>query len=175
MTGWPGFWELIVEGIAVGGTAVWGVAAAARVGLLRLLLDVFPSSTWDTVTWGLIPLVLLVPPALQGVALAWLGGRRPRPVWQAVVGSALGTVVAMAVFGAALLIGLHHLPPRTLAVLLKTAPDVLIILFILLIVAGWLLLIARAPGAPTWPASRCWWSRPRSRSRGSATTARSSH
>ncbi len=144
MSGQPGFWELVVAGIAVGGTAVWGVAAAARVGLLRMLLDVFPPSTWDTVTWGLIPLVLLVPPLLQGGVLAWLSGRRPRPVWRAVVGSVLGTLVAMAVFGATLLVGLHHLPPRTLAVVVKTAPDVLIILFILLIVAGWLLVIARA-------------------------------
>ena len=50
----------------------------------------------------------------------------------------------MAVFGAALLDGVRHLPARTLAVVAKTAPDVLIILFILLIVAGWLLVIARA-------------------------------
>lgn len=144
MTAPAGFWELLVEGIALGGTGVWAVAAAARVGVLRVLLDLFPQSTWDAVTWGLIPLVLLVPSVVQGGVLAWLSGRRPRPVWQGIAGSVLGTLVTLAVFGAVLLDGVRHLPARTLAVLAKTAPDVLIIAFILLIVAGWLLVIARA-------------------------------
>jgi len=146
VTGRSGFWELAVSGVAVGGTAVWAVAAAARVGVLRLLLEVFPRATWDTVTWGLIPLVLFVPCAAQGAVLAWLSGRRPAPARRAVLGSALGTLVAMGVLGAALLDGVRRLPPRTLAVLAKTAPDVLIVLFTLLIAAGWLLMIARAAG-----------------------------
>ncbi len=57
-----GFWALCLAGIAIGGTGVWVVALAARVGILRMLLEIFPRPAWETVTWGLIPAVLLAPP-----------------------------------------------------------------------------------------------------------------
>jgi hypothetical protein len=58
----------------------------------------------------------------------------------------LGTLVALAVFGAALLDGVRRLPPRTIAVLAKTAPNALIAGFAVLLVAGWLLIAARCTG-----------------------------
>ncbi len=53
------FWELTACGAAAGGTGVWGLAAAARVGWLRAFLDLFPHSSWDALTWVLIPILLL--------------------------------------------------------------------------------------------------------------------
>ena len=73
------FWELAACGAAAGGISVWAVAAAARAGWLRALLDLFPRSTWDGVTWALIPLLLLVPMMLQGTVVAEFSAR-PRPI-----------------------------------------------------------------------------------------------
>ncbi|HYM69292.1 MAG TPA: hypothetical protein VEZ44_06835 [bacterium] len=143
MTPRVAFWELAGAGAAVGGTGVWALAAAARVGALRLLLEAFPRATWDAVTWGLIPVLLFVPCAVQGAAVAWLGGWRPGTVWRAVLGSALGTLVALGVFGVAILDGVRRLPPHTIAVVAKTAPNVLIAAFALVLVAGWLFVVAR--------------------------------
>jgi hypothetical protein len=144
VTARAGFWEIVAVGVAVGGTGVWALAAAARIGLLRLLLEAFPRPAWDAVTWGLIPVLLLVPCLLQGGVLAWLSGQRPAPIGRGVAGSAVGTVAAMGVLGTVLLDGVRRLPARTLAVLAKTAPDALIVLFALAIASGWLLLAARA-------------------------------
>jgi len=137
-----GLWELAVAGAAIGGTAVFGLAAAARFGLLRTVLDVFPRPTWDAVTWGLIPVLLLVPSAVQGAALAWLG-EGPALAWRAIGASVLGMLAAMAVFGAMLLEGVRRLPPRTIAVLARSAPDVLIVAFVIVMAGGWLLLLGR--------------------------------
>jgi len=137
-----GPWALAVAGAAIGGTAVFALAAAARFGLLRALLEVFPGPTWDAVTWGLIPALLLVPSAVQGAALARLGAR-PALIWRAIGASVLGTLAAMAVLGTVLLEGVRRLPPRTVAVLAKSAPDVLIVAFVVVIVGGWLLLLGR--------------------------------
>ncbi|HLJ60449.1 MAG TPA: hypothetical protein VKZ50_12025 [bacterium] len=137
------FWELAGAGAAVGGAGVWALAAAARVGALRLLLDLFPRATWDAVTWGLIPMLLFVPCAAQGALVAWLAGPRPGSAWRAVLWSACGTLVALGVFGAALLYGVRRLPPHTIAVVAKTAPNVLIATFAFALLAGWLLVVAR--------------------------------
>ena len=134
-----GFWELVGAGVAVGGTGVWGLAVAARVGTLRLVLDLFPASWWDGITWGLIPVLLLLPPVLQGATVAWLAPGRYARVGLAIAGSIGGTVVAGAVFGTALFLGVRHLPSSAVAFLARTAPVLLIIGFIALILAGWVL------------------------------------
>src|SRR5207244_12270332 len=54
------FWELTACGAAAGGTGVWGLAAAARVGWMRAFLGLFPHSTCDALTWGLSPAPLLL-------------------------------------------------------------------------------------------------------------------
>ncbi len=145
MTPQATFWELAAIGAAVGGTGVWALAAAARVGALRLLLDVFPRSTWDSVTWGLIPALLLVPCAVQGAVVGWLGMRRPRsyPGWGPPAAAVVGTLVALAAFGMAILDGVRRLPPRAVAITTRTAPNVLIPAFAVLVIAGWLLVVAR--------------------------------
>jgi hypothetical protein len=144
-----GFWELVGAGVAIGGTGVWGLAAAARVGLLRLLLEQLPPAWWDGVTWVLIPVLLLLPPVVQGVAVACLAaGRWPR-VGLPVAGSVGGTVLAALVFGGAFLVGTRNLPVPVLNVLARTAPVSLIIGFIVVIVAGWILIagmVLRMPG-----------------------------
>lgn len=143
MTRLPGFWELAAPGVAVGGTGVWGLAAAARAGVLRMLLEVFPRSAWDGVTWALIPALMLAPPMLQGVVLAYLAGGRPAPVWRGITGGVAGTVIAAGVFGAAILGGVRRLPPRSVAVLARMTPEVLIPAFGIVLVAGWLLILGR--------------------------------
>ncbi|HXX37495.1 MAG TPA: hypothetical protein VEP50_04975 [bacterium] len=143
MTPRAAFWELAAAGVALGGTGVWALAAAARTGTLRLLLEMFPRASWDAVTWGLIPALLLVPCVVQGFALAWLGGRRIRTAGVATFASVLGTLVALAVFGLAILDGVRRLPPRTVAIVTRTAPNVLIPAFAVVLVAGWLLIAAR--------------------------------
>ncbi len=143
MTGRPGFWELAGAGAAVGGTGVWGLSAAARVGLLRMLLEVFPRSTWDGVTWALIPALMLAPPVLQGAVQSYLGGGRPAPLWRGIVGSVAGTVVAAAIFGAAILEGVRRLPSQTVSGLARMTPEVLIPVFGTLLVAGSLLILGR--------------------------------
>ncbi len=143
MTAQADFWELAAIGAAVGGTGVWALAAAARVGALRLLLDAFPRGTWDAVTWGLIPALLLVPCAAQGVVVGWFGMRRPYAGWGPPAAAVAGTLVALAVFGVAILDGVRRLPPRAVAIATRTAPNVLIPAFAVLVIAGWLLVVAR--------------------------------
>jgi len=142
MTERRGFWGLAAAGIAIGGTGVWGLAAAARVGLLRQLLEVFPRSTWDAVTWGLIPALMLAPPVVQGVALAYLTGNHPAPVARGAAGGVAGTVVA-GIVGTAVVAGVRRLPPQTAAALARTTPEVLVPGFGILVLAGWLMIAGR--------------------------------
>lgn len=83
-------------GAAVGGAAVWGLAAAARAGWLRVLLDLYPRSSWERITWVLIPVLLLLPLIVQGVAAAWASPWRPVPAGRGIVGSITGTFAALA-------------------------------------------------------------------------------
>jgi hypothetical protein len=156
----PGFWECAGAGMAVGGTGAWGLSAAARTGVLRALLDVFPRSSWDTVTWGLIPALLLAPPVLQGLVVAWSAGARPLAVVRGIAGSLVGTLVAAAVFGIAVLDGIPALPADIGAAVARVAPEVLVPGFVMLLVTGWLLLAGRVPGL-SWLR---WWALPLSAS-----------
>jgi hypothetical protein len=83
-------------GIAVGGAAVWGLAAAARAGWLRVLLDLYPRSSWERITWVLIPVLLLLPLIVQGVAVAWASPWRPVQAGRGIVGSIAGTLIGLA-------------------------------------------------------------------------------
>lgn len=138
----PTGWELIGAGIAIGGTSVWALAAAARIGVLRALLDVFPRASWDAVTWVLIPALLLVPIVIQGTAVAALS-RRTSAMVPGAGAAAAGSLAALAVFGAALLIGLRQLPRDVQVWLGRAAPEALIIGFTGAVLAGWLLVVAR--------------------------------
>jgi hypothetical protein len=137
-----GTWELFGAGLAAGGTAVWMLAAAARIGVLRAILDLFPRGSWNAVTWVLIPALLLAPIVVQGLAVAALAAR-PRAAWSAVAAAAAGSLVALAVFGTALLIGVRQLPRDAQAWLGRTGTEALIIAFSAAILAGWLLAAAR--------------------------------
>jgi hypothetical protein len=141
MTETPTTWELFGAGLAIGGTAVWALAAAARVGVLRSILDLFPRGSWDAITWVLIPVLLLAPIVVQGVAVAMLGDRR-RAAWTVAAGAA-GSLVALAVLGTALLVGVRQLPREAQTWLGRTATETLIIGFSGAIVAGWLLVAGR--------------------------------
>lgn len=90
------FWECAAWGAAVGGLAVWALAAAARAGWLRVLLDLYPRSSWERITWVLIPVLLLLPLIAQGIAVAFLAPSRPFPAGRAIMGSIAGTVGGLA-------------------------------------------------------------------------------
>jgi hypothetical protein len=159
MTDVPTAWELAGAGLAVGGSGVWALAAAARVGVLRALLELFPRASWDAVTWVLIPALLLAPIVVQGIAVAAFGrppaGKRPATMksnpaawtWTA-AGAAAGSLLALAVFGAALLVGVRQLPRDPQVWLGRTAPEALIIAFSGAVLAGWLIIAARVARAP---------------------------
>lgn len=148
----PTVWELIGAGVAIGGTAVWALAAAARVGVLRALLDLFPRASWDAVTWALIPALLLAPIVIQGIAVAAFGKRPPAAWVWAAAGAAAGSLLALAVFGAVLLVGVRQLPRDGQVWLGRTAPEALIIAFSGAVLAGWLIVAARVMRM-SWP----WW------------------
>ncbi len=90
------FWECTAWGAGVGGLAVWALAAAARTGWLRVLLDLYPRSSWERITWVLIPVLLLLPLIAQGAAVALLGPSRPVPAGRGIAGSIAGTVGGLA-------------------------------------------------------------------------------
>ncbi len=142
----PTVWELIGAGVAIGGTGVWALAAAARIGVLRALLDLFPRASWDAVTWVLIPALLLVPVVVQGVAVAALA-RRLSAAWAGAAAGVAGSLAALAVFGAALLIGVRQLPRDGQAWLGRAAPPALILAFTAAVLAGWLFVAARVARA----------------------------
>ncbi len=147
MTRPPAFWELLGAGAAVGGTAVWGLAAAARVGLLRLLLEAFPRPSWDAVTWVLIPALLLLPPVLQGAAVGGLAAPRLAQVGRGLGGSVGGTFVGVAILAVTLVFGVRRLPSPAIAALSRTLPIPLTLGFFGLLVAGWVLVAGRLLGA----------------------------
>src|SRR4029077_3474004 len=91
------FWRLAACGVLVGDATVWGLAAAARVGWLRALLDVYPKSSWDRITWVLIPVLLMLPLIAQGTAVALASSSRPAPAGRAIAGSATGSLAALVV------------------------------------------------------------------------------
>jgi hypothetical protein len=144
----PEMWDLIGAGLAVGGTGVWVLSAAARAGVLRMLLELFPRGTWNAVTWVLIPALLAAPIIVQGAAVAGLGRRRPRAWLRATAGAAAGSIVALAAIGALLLLGLRALPRGAEGWLVRTAPQALIIGFTGAIVAGWIIAAARVLRLP---------------------------
>lgn len=75
---------------------MWGLAAAARAGWLRVLLDLYPRSSWERITWVLIPVLLLLPLIAQGATVASLSPLRPFPVGRGIMGSIAGTVGGLA-------------------------------------------------------------------------------
>lgn len=145
--GGPGMGELALQAAAIGGTAVWGLAEAARVGWLRVLLDLFPRSSWDAVTWVLIPAILLSGPAIQGVSVAVLTGRRRIPWGWGLAGSLGGTVGALAMLGAAVVAVERSLGLWAVGAVVGSVPAVLVLGFGPLVAAGWLVLLARALGS----------------------------
>jgi cytochrome b subunit of formate dehydrogenase len=135
-------------GLAIGATGVWALAAAARVGVLRALLDLFPRGSWDAVTWVLIPLLLLAPIVIQGIAVAAFADgatmkSNPAAWASTAAGAAAGSLLALAVFGAGLLVGVRQLPRDPQVWLGRTAPEALIIAFSGTVLAGWLIVAAR--------------------------------
>lgn len=142
----PTAWELVAAGVAIGGTGVWVLAAAARVGALRAVLDLFPRASWDAVTWVLIPLLLLMPIVIQGIAVAAVG-RRPAALGMSAGAAVVGSLAALAALGAVLLIGVRQLPHDGQVWLGRTAPEALILGFTGAVLAGWLLVAARIANA----------------------------
>ncbi len=142
------FWELAACGAAAGGTGVWGLAAAARVGWLRAFLDLFPHSSWDALTWVLIPILLLLSPAAQGAIVARLAAPRPAPVWRGVAGSVAGTLLVLLNASALALALIRRVPAPVLGVLERTLPQTLILGCGGLLVGGWLLAAGRMLRSP---------------------------
>lgn len=130
------FWELAVWGAGAGGAGVWGLAEAARNGWLRAVLDLFPAPSWERVTWGLIPALLLLPLIVQGAAVAAASSTRPAPVGRGIAGSVAGSLLALLVAGAAVLTGARLLPASTVGGLARALPMPLILGGGALLVAG---------------------------------------
>jgi hypothetical protein len=143
----PGFWELAASGVAVGGTAVWAIAVAARIGVLRVMLEAFPRSTWENVTWLLIPALLFLPPVILGLSLPYLPGVRPASVGRSVGASVMGTCLAGAVFGAAVLLILRYLHGPAVVQLARVLSEILVPGFGILVLTGWLLIAGLALGS----------------------------
>jgi hypothetical protein len=140
------FWELAACGAAAGGISVWVLAAAARAGWLRAILDLFPRSTWDGVTWVMIPLLLLVPMGLQGMAVASVSFRH-RPVAGTIAGSIVGSLLALAAGGILVSTVLRRIPPSRLGTLTRPLPEPLFLAGAALIGAGSLLTAGRLGGS----------------------------
>ncbi|HKV44406.1 MAG TPA: hypothetical protein VJT32_07010, partial [bacterium] len=133
------FLELAACAAAVGGVGAWGLAAAARVGWLRALLDLFPRSSWDVVTWEMIPALLLLPLVLQGIVVAALGSARPIPVGRGIAGSVGGTLLFVLAAGAAFAGAVRYVPAAAMGELARTLPPSTTLLGGALVLAGWLL------------------------------------
>ena len=125
---------------------MWVLAAAARAGWLRAVLDLFPRSAWDDVTWALIPLLLLVPMALQGTVVALLSPR-PRPAARAIAGSIGGSILALAAGGILVSTVLRHIPPSRLGTLTRPLPEPILLASAVLLGAGALLTAGRLAGS----------------------------
>jgi hypothetical protein len=141
------FWELAACGAAAGGASVWGLAALARLGWLRAFLELFPRSSWDGITWILIPALLLFPSVVQGAMVAALASHRSVPARQGVAGSVSGTLLALGAAGAVVMIGVRRLPASMVGMLVRTLPEPLILGCGVLIVGGWLLAAGRLLGS----------------------------
>jgi hypothetical protein len=145
--GRPGFWELAAAGVAVGGTAVWAIAVAARVGVLRLMLEAFPRSTWDGVTWVLIPALLFMPPVILGLSLPYLPGARRASAGRSVGASVIGTCLAGAVCGTLVLLVLRYLHGPAVVQLARGLSEILVPGFGILVLTGWLLIAGLVLGS----------------------------
>lgn len=131
------FWELAARGAAVGGAAVWGLAAAAREGWLRALLDLYPKSSWEHVTWVLIPVLLILPFIAQGVGVALASSSRPVPAGRGIAGSVAGSLLVLIV-GAVLFIGVRRLPGIAGGSVARALPVLLVLGYGALLIAWWL-------------------------------------
>jgi hypothetical protein len=138
MTRRGGFWELAARGAAVGGAAVWGLAAAAREGWLRALLDLYPKSSWEHVTWVLIPVLLILPFIAQGVGVALASSSRPIPAGRGIAGSVAGSLLVLIV-GAVLFIGVRRVPGVAGGPVARALPLLLVLGYGALLIAWWLL------------------------------------
>jgi len=137
------FCALAACGAAVGGAAVWGLAAAARVGWLRALLDAYPKSSWDRITWVLIPVLLMLPLVAQGTAVALASSVRPAPAGRGIAGSAAGSLAALVV-GAMLFVGARRLPGFAGGEVAGALPAMLILGYVVLLVIWWLTAVTRS-------------------------------
>ena len=137
------WWELAACGAAAGGTAVLVLAAAARVGWLRMLLEVFPRTTWETVTWGLIPLLLIAPLLVQGLVVARLALPHPAPTGRAIAGGAAGTGLVLIGAAAVILSTARHITAALAAAIAQGAPGALPVVLGVLLAGGWLLILGR--------------------------------
>lgn len=143
MTGRFNFWELAGAASAMGGTGVWVFALAARAGVLRGLLEAFPRSTWDAVTWVLIPALMLAPAVLQGVGVAWVSDVRPAPIGQAVGGAVGGTLLAILVLG--FMFAIVRVPVQVTLGLVPILSELFVVCFLIVLATGWLMIAARVP------------------------------
>jgi hypothetical protein len=121
------FCELAACGAAVGGAAVWALAAAARVGWLRVILDLYPRSSWDRVTWVLIPVLLMLPFIAQGTVVAWASSLRPIPAGRGIAGSVAGGLGILVVASVAILIVVPRLSAVVVGTLVRVLPVPLIL------------------------------------------------
>ncbi len=138
----PQPWELAACGAAVGGAAVWALAVAARVGWLRGLLDLYPKSSWDQVTWVLIPVLLTLPLIVQGAVVALLSPLRPIPAGRGIAGSVAGTLLVL-IAVVMLFFAAHRLPAVVAGTVTRTLPVPLILGCGLLLTAGGLVVVGR--------------------------------
>jgi hypothetical protein len=137
------FCALAACGAAVGGAAVWGLAAAARVGWLRALLDAYPKSSWDRITWVLIPVLLMLPLIAQGTAVALASSFRPVPAGRGIAWSATGSLAALVV-GAMLVVGTRRLPGFAGGEVAGALPAMLILGYVVVLVVWWLTAVTRS-------------------------------
>jgi hypothetical protein len=141
------FWERAAWGATVGGAAVWGLAAAAREGWLRALLDLYPKSSWERVTWVLIPVLLMLPLIAQGVGVALASPSRPIPAGRGIVGSVAGSLLALIV-GTVLFLGVRRLPGLAAGPVARALPVFLVLGYVALLIAEWLLAAGRSLRSP---------------------------
>jgi hypothetical protein len=111
------------------------MAAAARVGWLRALLDLYPKSSWDRVTWVLIPVLLMLPLIVQGTVVALLSWRRPVPAIRGIAGSVAGTLLVLVMI-IALFVAAHRLPAAVATRVMRALPVPLILGCGALFIAG---------------------------------------
>ena len=143
MTRHAEFWGLAACGAVVGGATVWGLAAAARVGWLRALLDVYPKSSWDRITWVLIPVLLMLPLIAQGTGVALASSSRPAPAGRGIAGSATGSLAALVV-GAMLVVGARRFPPFAGGAVAAALPAMLVLGYGVVLVAWWLTVVTQS-------------------------------